>query len=294
MDQNTEVIRRLVSAFHILHKHGIVRESGSLSLRNPQNSSTYLTSDRPAILVSSRSDLSEYYIDDSNVRKMDKQPPEPSVQTQHLMHSCIYAQYPGVNCIIFSNAVNIVVFGLCNAGGSMLLPTSTSAGFISHFCPIFNTEQLCSNYPASHARNLLINDQYLGHALALALNGHKGEADGVSAVDGVSEADKDEDLPKHNVALVRGQGAICWATSLEEAVYRAIHTERNCRIQRKAMTLRENTDLSITYLDEREARDCAILATEHLVKRSWEAWLAEVERSGKYRIEVPLSDGVPS
>jgi len=76
-----------------------------------------------------------------------------------------------------------------------------------------------------------------------------------------------------NVALMRGHGNVCVAHNLMTAVYRAIYTEVNARLQLNAIALGS----AVTYLDRGE---CAIInaRTDTHVHRPWELWKRRVER----------------
>jgi hypothetical protein len=65
---------------------------------------------------------------------------------------------------------------------------------------------------------------------------------------------------------------------MEDAVYKAIHIYHP-DIQTTATAQRENTDLEVVYLNEREARDC-----EETINRAfaqtWLTWVAQVRGRG--------------
>jgi hypothetical protein len=57
-----ETLSRLVTAFHVLHQHGVLDEHGYISVCNPHDPSTFFTSNIPAILVASKSDLNQWNV----------------------------------------------------------------------------------------------------------------------------------------------------------------------------------------------------------------------------------------
>jgi ribulose-5-phosphate 4-epimerase/fuculose-1-phosphate aldolase len=275
-----ETLSRLVTAFHILHQHGVLDEHGHISIRNPYNPSTFFTSNVPAILVSSKSDLTQWNVDGSPVvvpysgcQTVQVVPPT----SEHYIHSCIYDYYPGVHSIVHSHNLNAIVYGLCNSHGSLLQPSYHLAGFVGSQCPIFNPADHYSALPRTHPHNFLINHKHLGDALARTFTS-SGEIDGIAA------------LPGHSVVFQRGTGFVTWARRLEDAVYRAIHVSRAAVIQTLAMSLRSDTDLDILYLNEKEAKDC-----DETINRAfppiWAAWVAQVERSGLYHNEIKARRG---
>ena len=270
------ILSRLVSAFHILHQHGVLDEVGQISIRNPLDPSTFFTSNVPAILISSKNDLIQWNVSDGSpvasphngCRVVEVVP----ATSEHYIHSCMYDFYPGVQSIVHSQNVNGIVYGLCNSRGSMLQPSYQMAGFIGTHCPIFNVADHYSAMPHDFPHNLLINHKHLGDALAKQFS-KSLEADGLS------------DTPDHTVVFQRGHGFVTWASSIEDVVYRAIHLCRSAQIQSAAMAQRDDMDIEIVYLSEREIKDCneTINRASPLV---WAAWVAQVERSGHYHNEL--------
>ena len=89
---------------------------------------------------------------------------------------------------------------------------------------------------------MLIRSSYLGAALARALGGH-------------------------SCVLMRGHGSTVVGTSLEQAVYRAIYTEVNAKLQLAAHALGE-----ISFLNEQEARLSSDM-NDGQIPRSWNLWI---------------------
>ena len=271
-----ETLSRLITAFHILHQHGILDEHGHISVRNPYDPSTFFTSNVPAILISSKSDLNQWNVSDGspvaipyNGCQAVQVVPETS---EHYIHSCIYDHYQGVQSIVHAHSLSAIVYGLCNSHGSLLQPSYQMAGFVGSQTPIFNAANHYSALPPTHPHNFLVNHKYLGDALAQVLSGST-ETDGIAA------------LPGHGVGFQRGNGFVTWALRLEDAVYRAIHVRRAAIIQAMAMSQRSDTDMEILYMSDKEARDC-----DETINRAfpliWSAWVAQVERSGQYHNEL--------
>ena len=65
-DSLPQLKHKLITANHILHHHGVVDAYGHISIRHPQNRDIYIMSGYIApALVSSRDDLIEYWVKDS-------------------------------------------------------------------------------------------------------------------------------------------------------------------------------------------------------------------------------------
>jgi HCOMODA/2-hydroxy-3-carboxy-muconic semialdehyde decarboxylase len=93
--------------------------------------------------------------------------------------------------------------------------------------------------------DLLVRDRPLGAALARSL----GNA---------------------SVVLMRGHGCTVVGESLEQAVYRAIYTEMNAKLQMQAHTLGEPD-----FLNEEEVLQ-ATRTMDATMSRAWNLWKAEI------------------
>ena len=72
------------------------------------------------------------------------------------------------------------------------------------------------------------------------------------------------------VVLMRGHGCTVVGTSIEQAVYRAIYTEMNAKLQLQAHTLGEPEFLN----DEEVAK--ALVTMDATMSRAWSLWEAEI------------------
>ena len=123
-----------------------------------------------------------------------------------------------------------------------LRPMFHVAGFLAAGVPVFEIRQ--------HAgmSNLLIADATLGKALAATLG------------------DK-------SVVLMRGHGDVVVGPNLQVAVYRAIYTDVNARLQAQAIALGGQ----VTYL-EKEEGEKADQVQQQVVMRPWELWKQKAMR----------------
>ncbi|KIW53200.1 hypothetical protein PV05_08792 [Exophiala xenobiotica] len=275
------VLSDLITAFHILHQHEVFDEHGQISVRNPQDPTTFFTSNTPAILVSSKSDLSQWHVADCSPVASPypgcEINQELSSTTELYAHSSMYHMYPGVQSIIHAHCLSAIVYGLCNSWGSMLQPSYLMAGFIGTSPPIFDIARCYDNLPDSHPKNLLINTAYIGHELAARFCKSPDEE--------MEPSDTPTDLPEQKVVFMRGHGYTTWAESIEDTVWRAIHIRRDADIQTAAMAQRDATELEVVYLSEQEAKDCE-RTTNFADQKQWLAWTAQADRSGMYRNEM--------
>src|ERR1700749_1595047 len=84
----------LVTSSHILHHHGILDAYGHVSVRNPDNPSTFfLSRNMPPALMSSAEDIVEYNLEDAEPVEKDA----PKVFAERCIHSEIRKKFPAVN-----------------------------------------------------------------------------------------------------------------------------------------------------------------------------------------------------
>jgi HCOMODA/2-hydroxy-3-carboxy-muconic semialdehyde decarboxylase len=166
----------------------------------------------------------------------DAQPVESqgrAVYLERFIHSEIYKARPDVNAVVHSHSPAVIPFGVTAVP---LRPLFHISGFLGQGVPIFEIRDV-----AGTATDLLVRDAALGASLARTL------------------ADKP-------VALMRGHGSVAVGISLQQAVFRAIYTEINARLQADAMRLG-----SINFLTPEEAA-CAASTNDALLARPWDLW----------------------
>jgi len=117
-----------------------------------------------------------------------------------------------------------------------LRPLYHMSAFLAEGVPIFEIRD------AGGMTDLLVRDPHLGRALARSLG-------------------------EKPVALMRGHGNVVVGTSIPLAVYRAIYTEVNARLQVQAIALGG----SITFLEPEEGQKASINIAG-TISRPWELW----------------------
>lgn len=267
MADTESFLEDLVLANRVLLAQNILQEAGSVSVRNPNDASTFFTSDVPASLITSEQDLCKRNVADcklsANADETATSTRSDTSWTEPLIHSSIYARFSDVQSVIHAESLDAIVFSLCDASGSMMLPAHNKAGFVGNYMPIFDPADAYSAIPGSHPRDLRISHPALGKAMSRRLqdkeNGIKNSAD----------------LPVYGCVLIRGNGVALWGRNLYEAVHKAIHLHRNAAIQTAAMLQRTNSDLEVTYLTDREAMESEA-STLEASEILWKAWVAKI------------------
>ena len=222
----------VVLASHILLRRGVVDAFGHVSIRHPEDPDRFLMARRVPPGLVTADDVLPFGLDGELVDQ-DGTP----VFLERFIHSAIYARRPDVQAVVHSHSHNIIAFGIVPS--VQLQPVCHMCGFLSEGVPVFEIRDV-----AGDATNLLISTPGLGEALA-------------------------ENLGQANVVLMRGHGSTVVGGTLPQAVYRAIYTETNARIQATAASLGP-----VTFLSPGEAR--AVADGEALqIERAWQLWKEE-------------------
>ncbi|KAH7135549.1 class II aldolase and Adducin N-terminal domain-containing protein [Dendryphion nanum] len=252
----TATLSTLITANHILHYHDVVDAMGHVSVRNPNNASTYFIALQmgPAV-VSGVEDIGEYQVSDSA--------PVGGTQggyAERYIHSEIFKRYPDVNSVVHSHAEDVLPYTILN--GVDLKPVYHMAGFLGSDVPNFDIE---TAYSDTDPRDMLVNTIPLGAALAETL--------GVNASQPTS--------PLHTTVLQRGHGFITVGTSVEQAVDYAYYAASNARVQTRALLLTGAVGGSVQYLNDQERKDCRNM-NAWIAFKPWKQFVREVERSPTY------------
>lgn len=229
-----EIRQQIALASRILTQHEIVDSFGHVSARHPARSDRFLLSRRLAPGLVTDADVVEFDLD-GELSGGDQVP----VFLERYIHSAIYAARPDVAAIVHSHSPAIVTIGIVK--NHPLRAVCHMCGFLGDGVPNFEIRDV-----AGDATDLLIRNAELGGALARAL----GNA---------------------NVVLMRGHGSTIVAGSVQQAVYRAIYSELNARIQAAATALGP-----ITFLTAAEAK-AGDAVSDVQIERTWRSWVESLD-----------------
>ena len=146
-------------------------------------------------------------------------------------------------------------------------------GFMGETVPVFD---IADYYFPNDTQNMLINNQRLGGQLADMFS---------TAAHNVT---KDNPVPDYTLVLQRGHGFATVATSVEQAVYRAVYTAWNAEVLATAVEAQEAGGKGpggLEYLTEREAGDCVAMNDQGLLK-DWPLWVAQTEVDPLYKNDL--------
>lgn len=122
---SVSIIHTFINALHILHYNGVLDAYGHLSVRNPDNPSTFFMargSIAPA-LVSTRQDIVEYLV--ANASPVE--PNAPQGVGERFIHSEIYKRFSGINSVVHSHSSEVIPYTISNVP---FRPAIHMAGFL--------------------------------------------------------------------------------------------------------------------------------------------------------------------
>ena len=229
------LIDELVAANRILYNENVVDGFGHIAARHDKSPERYLLARSMAPGLVTAADIIEYDLDSNACEPAN---PARASYLERFIHGAIFRARPDVMAVVHSHSATVIPFA--NVAAPLRAMNHISS-FLGTGAPVFEIRD--SGGPAT---DMLIKNAALGSALAQALG-------------------------RSSVLLMRGHGAVAVGPSIRHAVYRAVYTEVNARMQAEAMKLG-----TPNYLNEQEAA-AAMTTTDRLVDRPWELWLRKVQ-----------------
>ncbi|KAI0971493.1 class II aldolase and Adducin N-terminal domain-containing protein [Xylaria arbuscula] len=256
-----ELFTTFIHALHILHNNAVLDAYGHLSVRNPNNSSTFFMSRNLApALVSSPSDIVEYHVADASA----VEPDAPSGFIERFIHSEIYKRFSNISAVVHSHSPDVIPYSFSDVP---LKPSIHMAGFLGDKVPVFDISRY---YNSNDTQDLLVRNARLGAALAA----------GFSATEGATK-----ESPDYSVVLMRNHGLTVCTTGIEAAVFQAIYTQTNAQVQSAALDLQRayagTQSDGLGYLTHQQALD-SYATNAGTEQRPWGLWVREVKVSPLY------------
>ncbi len=223
----------LAAASRILAAQGVVDGFGHVSMRHPSNTGRYLMARAVAPALVVPGDIIEYTLDSEPCNAQGRKS-----FLERFIHGEIYKARPDVMAVVHSHSPSVVPFGLVRAKMQAMFH---NAAFLAAGVPVFDIREKFG------ATNMLVGDGNKAEALA-------------------------QTLGARDVVLMRAHGSVACGPSLQTAVFRAVYTEVNARMQHWATALAAGEPLA--GLDEEEG----VLADEvnqGAGLRAWDLWRAQ-------------------
>jgi len=227
-DLDPQLIVDLVAANHILAHNGVLDSFGHVSVRDPRNPHRYLQMQAIAPRDVTGADLITFDLD-SNALNARGRP----VYRERFIHGEIYKVRADVNAVVHSHSPGVIPFGVTE---QPLRAIFHNGHFLGDGAPVWEIRKA-----VGEKNGMLVNTAALGQSLAQTLGGG-------------------------SVVLMRGHGDAVAGPDLKTAVFRAIYTEVNARLQMQAIALGG----PINYLNKYEQ------AKSQNVDRPWDTWRKQV------------------
>jgi ribulose-5-phosphate 4-epimerase/fuculose-1-phosphate aldolase len=224
----------LVAASRILAGHGVLDAYGHVSARSDRRPTNFIMSRSLAPALVRATDLMELDAD-SEPLAGDRR----KGFLERYIHGEIYRARPEVMAVVHSHSPSVIPFGVTR---TKLRPIYHMGSFLLSGAPVFDIRAVRKD------NDLLIRDRPLGEALAGTLG-------------------------KSNCVLMRGHGMTVIGDGVQEAVFRAIYTEMNARLQLQANGL----EGPIEFLSDEEGRR-STAANRGTIERPWELWKKQALR----------------
>jgi len=208
---------------------------GHVSIRHSGTPDRYFLSRSRAPAIITAADIMEFDLDSNPVDQQGR-----LMYIERFIHGEIYKARADVKAIVHSHSPTVIPFGVSSV---KLRAICHMSAFLGHDVPVFEMRD-CAGMS-----DLLIRNG--GHGSGLA-----------------------EALGSANVALMRGHGNVCVGPDLMTAVYRAVYTEVNARLQAQAVALGG----TVNFLAPEE---CALITgrRDTNYQRPWAMWKSRIAPS---------------
>ena len=230
----SDLIADLAAASRILAAQGVVDGFGHVSLRHPAAPDRYLMARSVAPALVTPGDILEYDLDSNPINANGR-----SSFLERFIHGEIYKARPDIQSVVHSHSPSVIPFGLT---GVPMQAMFHSAAFIAAGVPVFDIRAKFG------ATDMLVGNPEKGVALASVLGGK-------------------------DVVLMRAHGSVACGPTLQTAVFRAVYTEVNARIQHWTLALKGSGD--IAALDVEEGR-LADVINQTAGMRAWDLWRSKI------------------
>ena len=227
-------IEELALASRILANEGVLDAYGHVSVRHPSDPNRYLMARSLAPAMITAADILEF-----DLGSRPAKPTEKRLFTERFIHGSIYQARPDVKAIVHSHSPTVIPFGISDVP---LRPVFHLGAFLYGGVPVYEISDHTGD------GEMLVRNGKLGDALARTLG-------------------------DRIVVLMRGYGNVVVGPSLQHAVFRAIYTEVNARLQTIAIGLGGK----VRYLSDADG-DNVTNRQPGNIARAWDLWKEKAER----------------
>jgi ribulose-5-phosphate 4-epimerase/fuculose-1-phosphate aldolase len=228
------VLEDLAAASRILADQGVVDAFGHVSMRHPDSPERFLMSRSLAPALVMPADIMEY--------DLDSEPCDARGRASFLerfIHGEIYRKRPDVLAIVHSHSPSVIPFGLV---GVPLRAMFHNAGFLAEGVSVFDIREKFG------ATDMLVSNGEKGVALAQVMG-------------------------RKDIVLMRAHGSVACGPNLQSAVFRAVYTEVNARIQHWTTALAGGGPIAAVDPEEGRLTD---VVNRTAGMRAWDLWRSQV------------------
>ncbi len=228
------LIADLAAAGRILAAQGVVDGFGHVSMRHPSAPDRYLMTRSTAPALVTPEDIIEYDLSSNPCNANGR-----ASFLERFIHGEIYRARPDIMSVVHSHSPSVIPYGLV---GVPMQAMFHNAAFIAAGVPVFDIRDKFG------ATDMLVGNAARGVALAGVLGGR-------------------------DIALMRAHGSVACGATLQTAVFRAVYTEVNARIQHWTTALGGGAQMAA--LNEEEGR-LADAVNQTAGMRAWDLWRSQV------------------
>lgn len=225
-----EVLADLAAASRILADQGVVDAFGHVSMRHPDAPDRFLMARAVAPALVTPDDIMEFTLDSVPCEDRGR-----SGFLERFIHGQMFAARPDVMAVVHSHSQSVIPFGLVNAPMRAMFH---NAAFIAQGVPVFDISEKFG------ATDMLVGNNEKGKELARVMG----------------------DKP---VVLMRAHGSVAVGPSLPLAVFRAVYTEVNAKLQTTATLLGGRSRIAALDPLEGELADAVNMGA---ASRAWQLW----------------------
>lgn len=227
----------LAAAGRILVTQGVMDGFGHVSLRHPQAPNRYFMARSIAPALVTSDDIIEYDLDSNPCNANGR-----GSFLERFIHGEIYKARPDIMSVVHSHSPSVIPFGLVNVPIQAMFH---NAAFLAAGVPVFDIREKFG------ATDMLVGNGAKGVALAEAMG-------------------------KKDIAMMRAHGSVACGPTLQTAVFRAVYTEVNARVQHWTITL--GGGAPVAALDSEEGL-LADAVNQTAGMRAWDLWRSQVRAS---------------
>jgi ribulose-5-phosphate 4-epimerase/fuculose-1-phosphate aldolase len=229
-----ERLADLAAASRILVAQGVVDGFGHASLRHPTAPDRYLMARAIAPALVTPGDIIEYDLDSNPCNANGR-----GSFLERFIHGEIYKARPDVMSVVHSHSPSVIPFGLVSAPMRAMFH---NAAFLAAGVPVFDIRERFG------ATDLLVGNGAKGVALAKVMG-------------------------RKDVVLMRAHGSVACGPTLQTAVFRAVYTEVNARVQHWTAALAGGAPIAALDAEEGQLAD---VINQTAGMRAWDLWRSQV------------------